>query len=62
VTDDSQHHLSDNCYGILEGGQRLLFNFYATDDVAAIAEARSMGYGLDELRALRNGKWQEVKP
>jgi hypothetical protein len=50
----------DHCYGIFEDG-RLRFNFYATDDEAAFREARVMGWELENIRALRDGKWSDVK-
>jgi hypothetical protein len=47
-------------YGIFDG-YTLLFNFYATDDSAAIREAKCMGWEPENVRALRDGKWQEIE-
>jgi hypothetical protein len=32
-----------------------------TDDEAAFREARVMGWELENIRALRDGKWSDVK-
>jgi hypothetical protein len=60
MTEPSPPGSTGQCYGLFDEN-RHVGTFYAADDAAALEAARLMHWQPHEVKALRDGKWQEIK-